>query len=184
MWKLETEASHAATSRGMPRAPRVRKSHRRISPRAFGGSTALTSPWFWTSDPQNNEAIPSCCYKSPSPWSFVTAALSQIQHPDKDGADRNFQITLSNSSWNSFGILNKTAFTWKWILEVLGEFGVVIHIMLYLKWITNKDLLYSTGPSARYSMAAWMGGEFGGQWIHVYVCLSPFTVHLKLSQHC
>ena len=29
-----------------------------------------------------------------------------------------------------------------------------------------------------------MGGEFGGDWIHVYVWLSPFTVHLKLSQPC
>ena len=24
----------------------------------------------------------------------------------------------------------------------------------------------------------------GGEWIHVYVCLSPFPVHWKLSQHC
>ena len=29
-----------------------------------------------------------------------------------------------------------------------------------------------------------MGGEFGGEWIHVYVGLSPFAVHKKLSQHC
>ena len=29
-----------------------------------------------------------------------------------------------------------------------------------------------------------MGGEFGGEWIHVYALLSPFTVHWKLSQHC
>ena len=29
-----------------------------------------------------------------------------------------------------------------------------------------------------------MEGEFGGQWIHVYVWLSPFTFHLKISQHC
>jgi len=28
------------------------------------------------------------------------------------------------------------------------------------------------------------GGEFGGEWIHVYVWLSPYTVHLKLSQLC
>ena len=28
-----------------------------------------------------------------------------------------------------------------------------------------------------------MEREFGGKWIHVYVCLSPFAVHLKLSQH-
>ena len=27
--------------------------------------------------------------------------------------------------------------------------------------------------------------EWGlGEWIHVYVWLSPFAVHLKLSQHC
>ena len=29
-----------------------------------------------------------------------------------------------------------------------------------------------------------MGDEFGGEWIHVYIGLSPFAVHLKLSQHC
>ena len=29
-----------------------------------------------------------------------------------------------------------------------------------------------------------MGGESGGEWIHVNVWLSPFAVHLKLSQHC
>ena len=26
------------------------------------------------------------------------------------------------------------------------------------------------------------GGEFGGEWIHVYVWLSPFAGHLKLTQ--
>ena len=33
-------------------------------------------------------------------------------------------------------------------------------------------------------MAAWTGWEFGGKCIHVYVCLSPFAVHLKLPWHC
>ena len=33
-------------------------------------------------------------------------------------------------------------------------------------------------------MAAWMGGEFGGEWLHVFVWLSLFEVYLKLSQHC
>ena len=46
-----------------------------------------------------------------------------------------------------------------------------MYILLYLKWITNKDL--------QCYVAAWMGGEFGGEWIHVYVCMSPFAVHLK-----
>ena len=32
-------------------------------------------------------------------------------------------------------------------------------------------------------VAAWMGGECGEEQIHVYVWLSPFADHLKLS-HC
>jgi hypothetical protein len=33
-------------------------------------------------------------------------------------------------------------------------------------------------------VAGWMGGELGGEWIHVHVWLSPFHVYLKLSQQC
>ena len=29
-----------------------------------------------------------------------------------------------------------------------------------------------------------MGGEFEEEWRHARVWLSPFAVHLKLSQHC
>ena len=36
------------------------------------------------------------------------------------------------------------------------------------------------GNSAQYYVVAWMGGEFGGEWKHVYLWLSPFAVHLKL----
>ena len=51
--------------------------------------------------------------------------------------------------------------------------------LLYLEWITNKNLLCSTGNTAQCHMAAWIGGELGGEWLHVYVWLSPFAVHLK-----
>ena len=61
---------------------------------------------------------------------------------------------------------------------------MVMYPLLYLKWIKNKELLFSTGKSAQCYMAAWTRGEFGGEWIHVYVGLSPFAVHLKLSQLC
>ena len=54
--------------------------------------------------------------------------------------------------------------------------------LLYLEWITNKNLLCSTGNTAQCHMAAWIGGELGGEWLHVYVWLSPFAVHLKLPQ--
>ena len=60
-----------------------------------------------------------------------------------------------------------------------------MNTLLYLKGITNKDLLYSTGNSAHCYVAAWMGGEFGGEWIHIYIYMvqslhsSPETI-----QHC
>ena len=37
--------------------------------------------------------------------------------------------------------------------------------------------------TAQCHVAGWMGGEFGGEWVHIYVLLSPFAVHLKLLQH-
>ena len=52
---------------------------------------------------------------------------------------------------------------------IVREFRINIGILLYLKWITNKDLPYSTWNSAQCSVAAWMGEEFEGEWIHVYV---------------
>ena len=64
------------------------------------------------------------------------------------------------------------------------EFGMDTYTLLCLKCITNKDLLCSTGNSAQCYVTAWMGGKFGGIWIHVCVWLSPFTLHLKLWQHC
>ena len=49
-----------------------------------------------------------------------------------------------------------------------------MYTLLYLKLMTNKDLLYSAGNTAQCYVAAWIGGEFGGEWIHVYVWLRPF----------
>ena len=67
---------------------------------------------------------------------------------------------------------------------IVRKFGMSVYTLLHLKSITNKDLLYSTWNSAQCYGAAWIGGEFGGEWIHVYVWLSPFTIYLKPSQHC
>ena len=44
-----------------------------------------------------------------------------------------------------------------------------MHTLLYLKRITNKDLLYNTENSAQCHVAVWMRGEFGGEWIPVDV---------------
>ena len=51
-----------------------------------------------------------------------------------------------------------------WMGEgIVREFGVDMYTLLYLKCITNMDLLYNTGNSAQYYMATWTGGEFGGE---------------------
>ena len=52
---------------------------------------------------------------------------------------------------------------------LVREFGLDMYTLLYLKWIISKDLLYSTGNSAQYYVAAWMGGEFGREWIYMYI---------------
>ena len=53
--------------------------------------------------------------------------------------------------------------------RTVREFGMDMDTLLYFTWRTNKDLLSSTGNSAQCHVAAWMGGEFGREWIHVYV---------------
>ena len=68
--------------------------------------------------------------------------------------------------------------------EIVKDFGKVMYTLLFLKWITNKNLLYSTWNFAQHYVPAWIGEGFRGEWIHVCVWLSPFTVPLKLSQHC
>ena len=56
---------------------------------------------------------------------------------------------------------------------------MVLYTLLYLKWITKKDLLYSLWNSAQCYVGAGMGGRFEEEWIHIYVWLSPFAVHLN-----
>ena len=48
------------------------------------------------------------------------------------------------------------------------KFGIGMYTLLYLKWITNKDLQYSTENSAQCYVAAWMRGECGRECIHIY----------------
>ena len=44
---------------------------------------------------------------------------------------------------------------------IVKEFGLDVYTPLYLRWITNSDLLYSTGNSAQCYVAVRMGGELG-----------------------
>ena len=59
----------------------------------------------------------------------------------------------------------------------MWKFGMGMYTLQYSKWITNRGLLYSTGNSAQCYVAAWMGGDFRGERIHVSIWLvhSGFT---------
>ena len=61
----------------------------------------------------------------------------------------------------------------------LGWICTHVHTVLYLKWITNKDLLYSTWNFAQSYVPAWMRGSLGE---NVYMDGWDLSaVHLKLS---
>lgn len=59
-----------------------------------------------------------------------------------------------------------------------------MHIAVF-KMDKQQDLLNSTGSSAQCRVAAWLGQESEEEWtrVYVHVWLSPFSVHLRLSQH-
>ena len=68
-----------------------------------------------------------------------------------------------------------------WREGIVREFGIHTYTLLYLKWITSKALLSSTGKSARCCVAAWMGEEFGENgYMYMYgwiLLLSTWNYH-------
>ena len=49
------------------------------------------------------------------------------------------------------------------------KIGIDIYILLYIKYITHKDLLYSTGIPSQFSVMTYMGKESKKEWTYVYV---------------
>ena len=54
-----------------------------------------------------------------------------------------------------------------------------MYTLLYLKWITNKDLLYSTQNSAQCYTVDWMGGVLGGE-LDTSICNAQLLSHVRL----
>ena len=46
-----------------------------------------------------------------------------------------------------------------WRGEINQELGMNKHMLLYIRQVTNKDLLYSIGNSTQYSVITYMGKE-------------------------
>ena len=66
-----------------------------------------------------------------------------------------------------------------WGRDSQGLWEGHVHTAMF-KMDNQQRPIVCTWSSAQCYVAAWMGGEFGGEWIHVYVWLSPFAVHLRL----
>ena len=77
---------------------------------------------------------------------------------------------------NEFGCWGGDGGCGIWGKGIVRKPGIDMYILLYLKWRTNKDLTQIAWNFAQCYVTAWMEGEFGGEWILVYVWLSPFTV--------
>ena len=58
-----------------------------------------------------------------------------------------------------------------------------VHTAIFIMVNRQGPTVWHRGLCSVY-VAGWMRGELGGEWIHAHVWLSPFHVHLKLSQHC
>ena len=81
---------------------------------------------------------------------FTKKCQKGIYHPGSTARDLASEITVQGGGIN-------------W------EIGIDIYTLLYIKLITNKDLLYSTGKSTPYSVMAYMGKESKEGWMYVYV---------------
>ena len=100
----------------------------------------------------------------------------------------NFYFMLLFSCANKYVSQKETHRTRKWTYDYRGvgmarDFGKVMYTLLYLKWISNKDLLCSTWNSAQSYVPDWMEGRFGGEWIHVYIFIY-FNCRLITLQYC
>ena len=64
-------------------------------------------------------------------------------------------------------------------IRIVREFGMKRYTLSYLKWLPNKDSLYSAGNSAQCYVAARKGRKFGREWTRICVaeslCYSPET---------
>ena len=56
-----------------------------------------------------------------------------------------------------------------------GVWDLHVHTAIF-KMDNQQGLLYSTWNSGQCYVPAWKGREYGGEWIQVYVWLSPFAV--------
>ena len=80
------------------------------------------------------------------------------------------QVNLFTKQKQSHRCKKQTYGYWRAREEGINwETEIGIYTLLYIKQITNKDLLYSAENSTQYSLMANMGKESKKEWMYVYV---------------
>ena len=66
------------------------------------------------------------------------------------------------------------------------EFGISRCKLVYIAWINNKVLLYSTGNCIQSPVINHNGKEYEKEYTYIYILkkLGHFAVQWKLTQHC
>ena len=110
---------------------------------------------------------------SPTRWTWVWASSESWWWTGKPRVLRSMGSQRVEHDW-------PTELNWKFhriyvprlLYPSLCQWTFRLHPCLLLLW------------TAQCYVTAWMGGDFGEEWIPLCVWLSPFSIHLKLSQPC
>ena len=79
-------------------------------------------------------------------------------------------IQNKNQSEKKLSLSSGKGWGKRWEEGIVREFGKVMYTLLYLKWITNKDLLYSTWSSTQVMCQPWWEGV--GERMNTCVCMT------------
>ena len=84
----------------------------------------------------------------------------------KSNGTNELTYKTETDSENKLIVTREERWGWK---GVCWELEIDMYTLLYLKWITNKDLLYCTGNSAQCYVATWWEGSLRENW---YICIA------------
>lgn len=124
-----------------------------------------------------------CRKKDPSKYMVICiTSLLAINCVNKNERLHTFQLNTTFDRNRLTDLEKKHGCQGEWWGQgIVREFGRDMYTLLYLRWLTNKDLLYSRGNSAQCYMAAWIGGglrESGYMYMYGWVHLmSTWNYH-------
>ena len=122
--------------------------------RGWGGWIASLTQWTWIWATLGDSG-------TGEPGTLQSMASQRTRH--------DLAATKQHPSVEKFFVLTLTGKSPGYLGQIFRKTPMDMYTLLYLKWITNKDLLYSTDNSAQCYVAAWMGGDSGHAYMNGWV---------------